>query len=37
VLAKSTHWWKVDFSGAIGWVDEAALSAIIDAPLVILP
>jgi len=37
VLAKSTHWWKVDFSGTIGWVDEAALSAIIDTPLASLP
>jgi hypothetical protein len=37
VLAKSTHWWKVDFSGIIGWVDEAALSAIIDTPLASLP
>jgi len=32
VLAKSSHWWKVDFSDTIGWVDEAALSAIVDAP-----
>ncbi|MCK4742068.1 MAG: phosphodiester glycosidase family protein, partial [Anaerolineales bacterium] len=37
VLAKSTHWWKVDFSGTIGWVDEAALSAIINTPLASLP
>ncbi len=28
VLAKGAFWWKVDFSGVIGWVDEAALSAI---------
>ncbi len=32
VLAKGAFWWKVDFSGAIGWVDEAALSAIDVAP-----
>lgn len=25
VLAKGTYWWKVNFSGAVGWVDEAAL------------
>ena len=32
VLAKGTFWWRVDFSGAIGWVDEAALSTSDDAP-----
>ena len=32
VLAKDTYWWKVDFSGAIGWVDEVALSAIDESP-----
>jgi len=26
VLAKGTHWWKVDFAGVVGWVDEDALA-----------
>lgn len=26
VLATGTRWWKVDFGGLIGWVDEAALT-----------
>jgi hypothetical protein len=25
VFAKSTYWWKVDFGGTVGWVDERAL------------
>jgi len=32
VLAKGAYWWKIDFYGAIGWVDEAALSAIDNNP-----
>jgi len=25
-LATGTHWWKVDFGGLIGWVDESSLA-----------
>ena len=32
VLAKGTYWWKVDFSGVVGWVDEAALTAAGEIP-----
>lgn len=27
ILATGTNWWKVDFGGLVGWVDEAALVA----------
>ncbi len=33
VLAKGAYWWKIDFFGVVGWVDEAALSAINDDPV----
>jgi hypothetical protein len=26
VLAKGSYWWQVDFGGAVGWVDESALT-----------
>jgi hypothetical protein len=28
VLAKGTYWWKVDFNGIVGWVDEDALASV---------
>lgn len=28
VRAKGTHWWRVDFAGQSGWVDEAALQLL---------
>lgn len=27
ILAAGANWWKVDFGGLVGWVDEAALTA----------
>jgi uncharacterized protein YraI len=27
VLAKNAYWWKVDFSGTVGWVKETLLKA----------
>lgn len=36
VYAKGAHWWKVDFSGTVGWVDERALT-LTDEPATIFP
>jgi len=33
ILAKGAYWWKIDFDGVMGWVDEAALSANDDSPV----
>jgi len=32
VYAKDTYWWKVDFGGTIGWVDERALKRVSSNP-----
>jgi hypothetical protein len=35
VMAKGTYWWKVEFDGTAGWVDERALALANTPPIYI--